>query len=116
MPEGVEKQLSKQDLADIIRASIRTDDVFARMGGDEFAVLFVRADHRPARDRAREMLRGLGKLRIACKTHRISVRASLGLAAYTGETQIEHLIDRADRAMYADKKNGGRAARLTTLG
>jgi PleD family two-component response regulator len=62
------------------------------------------------------MLRGLGKLRIACKTHRISVRASLGLAAYTGETQIEHLIDRADRAMYADKKNGGRAARLTTLG
>ena len=44
------------------------------------------------------------------------MRASLGLAAYTGETQIEHLIDRADRAMYADKKNGGRAARLTTLG
>jgi diguanylate cyclase (GGDEF)-like protein len=96
--------------------SIRATDYAARLGGDEFAVLFVRADHRPARDRAREMLRGLGKLRIACKTHRISVRASLGLAAYTGETQIEHLIDRADRAMYADKKNGGRAARLTTLG
>jgi diguanylate cyclase (GGDEF)-like protein len=99
-----------------LNRSIRATDYAARLGGDEFAVLFVRADQRPARDRAREMLRGLGKLRIACKTHRISVRASLGLAAYSGETQIEHLIEHADRAMYADKKNGSRATRLTTLG
>lgn len=96
--------------------SIRATDYAARLGGDEFAVLFVRADHRPARERAREMLRGLGKLRIDCKTHHISVCASLGLAAYNGETQIEHLIEHADRAMYADKKNGSRATRLTTLG
>ncbi len=62
------------------------------------------------------MLREIGKLKIACKAQRISVRASLGLASYNGETQLENLIERADRAMYADKKNGSRAARLTTLG
>ncbi len=96
--------------------SIRATDYAARLGGDEFAILFVRADHRPARERAREMLREIGKLKITCKSHRISVRASLGLASYNGETQLENLIERADRAMYADKKNGSRAARLTTLG
>lgn len=96
--------------------SIRATDYAARLGGDEFAVLFVRADHRPARERAREMLRDIGKLKISCKSHRITVRASLGLASYNGETHLEDLIERADRAMYADKKNGSRAARLTTLG
>lgn len=96
--------------------SIRATDYAARLGGDEFAVLFVRADHRPARERAREMLREIAKLKISCKSHRISVRASLGLASYNGETSLEQLIERADRAMYADKKAGSRAARLTTLG
>lgn len=103
-------------VGNFLSRSIRATDYAARLGGDEFAVLFVRADHRPARERAREMLRDIGKLKIACKSHRISVRASLGLASYNGETVLEELIERADRAMYTDKKNGGRAARLTTLG
>lgn len=96
--------------------SIRATDYAARLGGDEFAVLFVRADQTRARERAREMLRGLAKLTIACKSGKISVRASLGLASYNGDTCRSDLIERADRAMYADKKNGGRAMRLTTHG
>ncbi|MBX3492056.1 MAG: GGDEF domain-containing protein [Parvibaculum sp.] len=96
--------------------SIRATDYAARLGGDEFAILFVRADHKRARERAREMVRGIAQLEVACKSHTISVSASLGLASYTGETSPKELLDRADRAMYVDKKNGGRAARLTTHG
>ena len=96
--------------------NIRATDYAARLGGDEFAILFVRADHRRARERAREMLRGIDGLEIACKSHKIRVRASLGLAGYNADTRADDLFERADRAMYADKKNGGRAARLTTLG
>lgn len=84
--------------------SIRATDYAARLGGDEFAILFVRADHKRARERAREMLRGIADLEISCKSHRISVTASLGLASYNGETCQADLIERADRAMYADKK------------
>lgn len=108
---------------DVLRAvgsylgkSIRATDYAARLGGDEFAVLFVRAEQRRARERAREMLRGIAELEIACKAHTISVNASVGFASYTGATSARDLLDRADRAMYADKKNGGRAARLTTHG
>lgn len=96
--------------------SIRATDYAARLGGDEFAILFVRAEHKRARERAREMLRGIAKLEIACRSEKISVRASLGLASYNGDTGQAELIERADRAMYADKKNGGRALRLTTYG
>ncbi|MCF8470824.1 MAG: GGDEF domain-containing protein [Parvibaculum sp.] len=105
-----------RSVGSFIKRNIRATDYAARLGGDEFAILYVRASQRPARERAKEMLRGLANLDIPCKSHRISVRASLGLAAYDGDTQQSDLIDRADRAMYADKKNGGRAARLTTLG
>ncbi|MBX3447418.1 MAG: GGDEF domain-containing protein [Parvibaculaceae bacterium] len=96
--------------------SIRSTDYAARLGGDEFAILFVRAEHRRARERARELVRGISELAVPCKRITISVTASLGLAAYNGETEAESLIERADRAMYADKQHGGRAARLTTHG
>lgn len=96
--------------------SIRATDYAARLGGDEFAVLFVRAEHRRARERAREMLRGIADIEIPCKSSTISVKASVGFASYTGATSARDLLDRADRAMYADKKNGGRAVRLTTHG
>lgn len=99
-----------------ISKSIRATDYAARLGGDEFAILFVRADHKRARERAREMLRGIADLEISCKSHVISVSASLGFASYSGETSARDLLDRADRAMYADKKNGSRAARLITHG
>lgn len=99
-----------------LHKNIRATDYAARLGGDEFAVLFVRADHRRARERAREMLRAIDEFEIACKSHKIRIRASLGLAGYNAETRSGDLFDRADRAMYADKKSGGREARLTTLG
>lgn len=96
--------------------SIRSTDYAARLGGDEFAILFVRAEHKRARERARELARGISEIEVACNGTIISVSASLGLAAYNGDTEAESLIERADRAMYADKQHGGRAARLTTHG
>lgn len=96
--------------------SIRSTDYAARLGGDEFAILFVRAEHRRARERARELVRGISELEVSANKTVISVSASLGLAAYNGDTEAESLIERADRAMYADKQHGGRAARLTTNG
>jgi diguanylate cyclase (GGDEF)-like protein len=99
-----------------LKKNIRTTDYAARLGGDEFAILFVRASHKPARERAKDLVRGISKLEITCKSKKIAITASLGLATYKGDTEAESLIEQADRAMYADKKHGGRAARLTTHG
>jgi diguanylate cyclase (GGDEF)-like protein len=99
-----------------LQQSVRATDYAARLGGDEFAILFVRAQQTPARERARQIVRGLNKLTLRSPSGRITVRASLGLAAYDGSTTSDELLDRADRAMYADKNRGSRAARLIING
>ncbi|HEY4343710.1 MAG TPA: GGDEF domain-containing protein [Parvibaculum sp.] len=99
-----------------LRQNIRATDYATRLGGDEFAILFVRAQQAPARERARQLVRGLNKLVIAAPTGTIAIHASLGLAYYNGATDADELLDRADRAMYADKNKGSRAARLILNG
>ena len=99
-----------------LQLNVRATDYAARLGGDEFAILFVRAQPTPARERARQLARGLNKIAMKSPAGKITVRASLGLAAYDGTTTADELIDRADRAMYADKNKGSRAARLIING
>ncbi len=96
--------------------NVRATDYAARLGGDEFAILFVRAEQAPARERARQLVRGLNKLSIKSDDGKVGIRASLGLAYYDGEITADELLDRADRAMYADKHKGGRAAHLIING
>jgi len=84
--------------------NIRATDFAARLGGDEFAVLFVRAEHIPARKRARVMLEELNSLTVTWKRKKVQVRASMGLANYTGETAFEELLAQSDRAMYREKR------------
>jgi diguanylate cyclase (GGDEF)-like protein len=99
-----------------IQQNIRATDYAARLGGDEFAILFVRAQQAPARERARQLVRGLNKLSIETPAGPIAIHSSLGLAFYNGATEADELLDRADRAMYADKNKGSRAARLILNG
>lgn len=99
-----------------LQRNVRATDYAARVGGDEFAVLFVRAEHAPTRERARALVRGLNGISLRHGGHSISVKASLGLAFYDGDASADELIDRADRAMYEDKCMGGRASRLIING
>ncbi|MCE9648958.1 MAG: GGDEF domain-containing protein [Parvibaculum sp.] len=99
-----------------LHRSIRATDYAARLGGDEFAILFVRARQAPARERARQLVRGLNKLVIPSAAGDVAVHASLGLAYYDGTSEAIELLDRADRAMYADKTKGSRAARMIING
>lgn len=96
-----------------LRQNIRATDYAARLGGDEFTVLFVRADHAPASERARHLVDGLNELTISSSEGEISVRASLGIAHYDSMTDMDDLLDRADKAMYTDKRKDKRAARLS---
>jgi diguanylate cyclase (GGDEF)-like protein len=99
-----------------LHRSIRATDYAARLGGDEFAILFVRAQQAPARERARQLVRGLNKLVISSAAGDIAIHASLGLAYYDGTSEATGLLARADRAMYADKTRGSRAARMILNG
>ncbi len=87
-----------RDVADLLRTDVRADDVVARLGGDEFAVLLPQGTEAAAAAMARSLL---ARLRSR------SVTASIGVAAFDGESRAEDVLVRADLAMY-DAKEGGR--------
>ncbi len=92
-----------QDLADIIRRSIRAEDVFARMGGDEFAVFLTGQDVETAHTIAARLL-------ATCAARPGSpIRLSIGVAPTpeSGRPELEPLLRRADDAMYEAKRSGG---------
>jgi diguanylate cyclase (GGDEF)-like protein len=96
-----------------LRQNIRATDYAARLGGDEFTVLFVRADHAPACKRASHLVAGLNELTVSSSEGEISIRASLGIARYDSMTDMDDLLDRADKAMYIDKRKEKGAAQLS---
>ena len=85
---------------------LRVSDTIARLGGDEFAVLLPAMDFRGpllVADKIKKIL----ELPFDIAGLPIDVEASIGIALYPNHGSDAHLlIQRADVAMYAAKKNG----------
>lgn len=92
-----------KEITAIVNAIIRTVDVFARWGGEEFMVLSKHVD--------RENMRIVAeKLRHAVETARIEgchpVTCSFGVTQFEGKDTIESFTGRADMALYRAKNEG----------
>ncbi|MBX7483584.1 GGDEF domain-containing protein [Qipengyuania qiaonensis] len=88
-------------------SALRKRDLVGRIGGEEFAVILPRADMETARivcERLREAIAGSPV--VACDSI-IPFTASIGIAEFQAGDEIDHLMARADAALY-DAKTGGR--------
>lgn len=96
------------DLAAIFRKVIARSGDVARIGGDEFALLFTGPGAEERAERAcREASSRLRELQTSCCDDRRST-LSIGLAALgDGERSLDGLLLDADAAMYAAKSSGG---------
>jgi diguanylate cyclase (GGDEF)-like protein len=96
-----------QQVAERLTASIRTSDIVARVGSDEFMVMFptVTRDHGPARA-AQALLQRLAEpYRVA--ERECWVTASIGVAVFPRDgKKADVLIRNAETAMYAAKAGG----------
>ncbi|MCB0950290.1 MAG: GGDEF domain-containing protein [Mycobacterium sp.] len=87
-----------------ISANCRVEDLGARIGGDEFAVLLaVSKQPNPAALRDR-LVHELGQP-IETSAGPVSIGASCGMAAVGGADFAEAVLARADASMYADKRS-----------
>ncbi len=95
-------------VAERLHACLRTRDVLARWGGDEFVALLPWVKGRDgATVVARKIARVLSEP-IALYDQEITITASLGVAMFPEDgTSVEALLRHADTAMY-DVKSGGR--------
>jgi len=87
---------------------LRSYDCFARLGGEEFAVLMPGADQVQARALAERLRAAVAGQPFMVRGEAISVTVSIGVAEVApGETTVDGVLRRADRALY-DAKEGGR--------
>lgn len=102
-----------QMVARRLETCVRPDDVLARLGGDEYALLCARVPTlRAANDRGQELLAALNQACIIDDV-RIEVRASVGVAlAPEHGSSAEELMRNADTALYAAKDTGRGVVRL----
>jgi diguanylate cyclase (GGDEF)-like protein len=91
-------------VADALTAHVRASDVVARLGGDEFGVLLWNLGPAQAAAKARDLEQVIAAVAIEHDAARLSVGASAGLVALMGSATPAQMIDAADRAMYARKK------------
>jgi len=96
-----------------IAASVRESDVFARFGGDEFAILQRFASQpEQAAALAERLLETIGAP-IRLQDAEVSVSASIGVALYPDDGRTaEELLRSADTAMYRAKADGKSTCRF----
>lgn len=94
-------------IADIIKAPLRPNlDISARMGGEEFTVLLPDTDADTAAAFAEKLRRRVEQTVVAVGEHEIRPTISLGVALNRQSSDLDDLIDRADRALYTAKRTG----------
>ncbi|MCV7073504.1 diguanylate cyclase [Mycolicibacterium rufum] len=87
-----------RNVADIISRRLRLSDVLARIGGDEFVVLLPRTTAAQAQQMAQTLVERVDALSPGS--------ICIGIAMITPDT-IGEALERADRAMYRAKRQGG---------
>jgi diguanylate cyclase (GGDEF)-like protein len=78
--------------------------VVGRLGGDEFAVLMWHLNEGQAAAKARELELAVAETTAMHGTERISAGASAGMVPLKGDDAPARVLDAADQAMYARKK------------
>jgi len=99
--------------AEILRASFRAEDVVARIGGDEFAVLLPGADEQIAEQLSRRIASNLKRYNLSHP--QMPVHLSYGIATATQPLPLAQLFSQADHKMYEHKARKRSRKRTRTV-
>lgn len=97
--------LALTKLATLLLENTRSNDYFARWGGEEFIVCCLNASMTDTYKFA-EKLRVLIENRIFCDEHQLKMTVSLGIATRSAKESLKEWFNRADQALYQAKNSG----------
>lgn len=95
-------------VAEVLRTSTRVEDIPARIGGEEFAILLPDTNRLGAAVLAERIRVSIGKRTITVGGHALTLTISAGIASYGSDAKdsLEQLMSVADKRLYLAKQNG----------
>lgn len=101
-------------VARVLVDNVRMSDIVARLGGDEFGVLLWNLSERDAALKTAAIEQAVANERVVIAEENVAVTAAAGFTMLWPADDPQQIVDRADQAMYARKRelrNGGKVTR-----
>lgn len=93
-----------QKTGNVLASGVRECDMVARLGGDEFGVLLFKTEVEVAKAKAAALSCRIAEQFVMMPTGKIRISAAWGVAPCDADDTPEHILARADRAMYMAKR------------
>ncbi|MDH1471230.1 GGDEF domain-containing protein [Shewanella sp. GD03713] len=94
-------------VVEALKPHVRNGDVFARIGGEEFALFLPYANESKGMEVAEQCRSRIEAIDTHLSGHKFTITASFGVSGMTKEDlSLDPLLHRADMALYAAKSNG----------
>ncbi|MCL1089093.1 GGDEF domain-containing protein [Shewanella profunda] len=94
-------------VVEALKSHIRNGDVFARIGGEEFAILLPYANEDKGMEVAEQCRARIEAIETHHSGHHFRITASFGVSGVIADDlSLDPLLHRADMALYAAKSNG----------
>ncbi|HLB13671.1 MAG TPA: MASE1 domain-containing protein [Burkholderiales bacterium] len=95
-------------LAALLRGRLRTSDLLARVGGDEFAIALPHTGGDQAQALAEQLIEAIGSHPFQAAGRPVTITVSIGIALFPEDgVTVDELLAHADAAMYRAKRAGG---------
>lgn len=96
-----------QQVAGMITANVRSSDICARYGGDEFVIMFNETGKQEVASAVERIVSGMAATPFDFEGTAISTSLSAGLAGYPEDGEdVREVMANADEAMYVSKRGG----------
>ncbi len=100
-------------LADLFRRKVRGNDVLARIGGDEFAILLRHCHLDQARRLIQDLHNSIKTFRFYWENQCFEIGSSIGLLQIERSSlNVDEILDMADQACYSAKRGGRNQIRI----
>lgn len=106
-----------KSVAKVLKKCTRKNDLAARYGGEEFCVIMPGTDKAGALHIAERLRSSVEAIQIQRNKKNLHITTSVGVALFDAKKDAQksaNLIERADKALYACKKNGRNQVQLYT--
>ncbi len=89
-----------------VQAVIRDTDLFGRVGGEEFAILFTDTPLDVAQRVCERIRLGIAAMTVDTAAGPLTLTVTIGLSGAAGDDTPDALFERADKALYRGKAGG----------